>query len=116
MPASTQPFPQPTVAASQLVLSTNTSVATAGSGTIATSTPVSISTPAGAITGVIMSPGTVDGQIVVVINAGAAASTITMAAAATSNVANGTACVLTGLRCHLFVWSTAALLWYPLFT
>lgn len=117
MPASLQTFPTPTVATSQLIGLTAASSATITGGTITTAgVVVAISNPAGAITGVIMAPGTVDGQIVVVINAAAAANTITMAAAATSNVANGVATVLTGLRAHVFVWSAATSLWYSLFT
>lgn len=115
MPASTQTFPLPTVAASQLVLSTAASSATITGGTIATSTGIAISNPAGAITGVILSPGTVDGQVFVLINKAVAANTITMAAVATSNVANGVTTVVVGLQCAVFVWSALDAAWFSVF-
>src|SRR5690349_14836875 len=46
--------------------------------------------PAAARTGIIMQAGTFPGQVCVVVNEAAAANTATMAAAGTSNVANGT--------------------------
>jgi hypothetical protein len=90
-----------------------TSVAIAGSGTITTTNlGVSRLAPAGAITGVIMQPGTFDGQCCIVVITTAAANTITMAAAGTSNVAGGTTVVLAGLEAHFFVWESVTALWY----
>jgi len=85
----------------------------ANAGTIATANlGVSRVTTAGAVTGVIMQAGTVAGQQCIVVHEGTAANTITMATAATSNVAAGTTCVLSGLAAHLFVWDSGTSLWY----
>lgn len=69
-------------------------------------------TLAGAATGVIMPVGSFHGQLVMISISTAAANTLTMAAAGTSNVAAGTTCVLAGLNAHLFVWDNAAALWF----
>lgn len=69
-------------------------------------------TAAGAVTGVIMEAGLEDGQICVVVHEGAAANTITMAAAGTSNVANGVTTVIAGLTQRIFVWNAADARWY----
>lgn len=69
-------------------------------------------TAGGAVTGIIIAPGTQPGQLLMVIHEGAAANTATMAAAGTSNVAAGTTCVLSGLAAHLFVWDSITALWY----
>lgn len=70
-----------------------------------------MTTGAGTLTGFIMQQGFNDGQRVTVVNASAAGS-VTMAAAATSHVANGTACVISALQAAEFVWSAANGLWY----
>lgn len=69
-------------------------------------------TAAGAVTGIILTAGTTPGQFLMVIHEGAAANTLTMAAAGTSNVAAGATCVLSGLAAHLFVWDSITALWY----
>jgi hypothetical protein len=62
-------------------------------------------------TGVILTAGSVDGQCVVVINT--SAFTLTMAAAGTSNVANGTACIIPDNGMMLLTWDVATSRWYP---
>jgi hypothetical protein len=90
-----------------------TAVAVATSGTIATvGLGVSRVAPAGAVTGVILQAGTYQGQPCVVINESAAASTVTMAVAGTSNVADGASCVIAGLTQKTFIWDTGTSLWY----
>jgi hypothetical protein len=69
-------------------------------------------TAAAAITGVILSPGSTGGQRVTIIHEGAAANTITMAAAGTSNVADGTSDVITGPSARTYVWDSVTALWY----
>lgn len=69
-------------------------------------------TAAGAVTGIILAPGTLGGQFLTVIHEGAAANTLTMAASGTSNVANGVSCVITGPSARLFVWDSITALWY----
>lgn len=69
-------------------------------------------TAAGAITGVIIAAGVKAGQMLTVICEQAAANTITMAAAGTSNVAAGATCVLSGLAAHQFIWDAVTALWY----
>lgn len=90
-----------------------TTPAIANDGTIATAN-VSVArvTPAGAVTGIIIGAGAADGQQLVVVNNGAGASTLTMATAATSNVADGTACVIAGLTARSFVWDNTAARWF----
>lgn len=80
--------------------------------TIPTSSDIARSAPGGAITGVILQPGAYNGQRVVVANESAAASTITFAAAATSNVADGVTTVIPGLRASQFWWNSATSRWY----
>lgn len=69
-------------------------------------------TAAGAVTAVTMQVGTTPGQLCCIICEQAAANTITMAAAGTSNVAAGATCVLSGLANHLFIWDATTALWY----
>ena len=69
-------------------------------------------TAAAAVTGVIMQPGTYPGQELCVIHEGAAANTITFAAAGTSNVADGVGSVIAGLTAKCFVWDSQTRLWY----
>lgn len=67
-------------------------------------------TPAGAVTGIILEAGIVDGQEVTVANQ--SGSTVTFAAYATSNVASGTSCVIAGATAKRFVWESVAAAWY----
>lgn len=72
-------------------------------------------TPASARAGILLQPGTVDGQEVWVINQGAAASTLTLnVVPATSNVADSaTEPALAGLNARKYVWVGGATnLWY----
>lgn len=76
------------------------------------SCPVVFVTTAAAVTGVILQAGTQNGQIVTIIHAGAVGNTITFAASGTSNVAGGTAVVITGPRSVTLVWNARTNLWY----
>jgi hypothetical protein len=67
-------------------------------------------TSGAAFTGLIMQAGTYDGQECTVVNENSSAQT--MAAAGTSNVANGTSCVIAGSTSMRFVWDAAPALWY----
>jgi hypothetical protein len=69
-------------------------------------------TAAGAVTGIILQPGTVPDQRITVIHEGAAANTATFAAAGTSNVAGGVTDSIAGLHAHIFVWDAITSLWY----
>lgn len=88
--------------------------------TLATGNTVAISsnqsvarvTAAAAVTGIILPVGVKPGQPLVVIHEGAAANTLTMAAAGTSNVADGVSNVITGPSCRMFIWDSVTALWY----
>jgi hypothetical protein len=68
--------------------------------------------PAAARTGIILEAGVTLGQRFTLINLAAGANTLTMAAAGTSNVADGVACVVAGLTAAHFVWDTTSARWY----
>jgi hypothetical protein len=61
-------------------------------------------------TGVILTPGTADGQTINIINT--SANSITFAAVGTSNVADGVLAVIPALRAMIFTWVTATSRWY----
>lgn len=67
-----------------------------------------------AVTGVKMTAGATDGQLIIICNTGAAANTITFATAATSLVADSTGSneVIAGLHAAMFMWDATAGLWY----
>lgn len=65
---------------------------------------------AGNVTGIILTAGTVDGQILNLINAGS--GSVTFATAATSNVADGTSAVIATLRAVTLVWDSGAARWF----
>lgn len=67
-------------------------------------------TTSGFVTGIILAPGTVSGQVCTVINE--SGNTITFAAAGISNAADGTADVITGTTARTFTWNGATRLWY----
>ena len=67
-------------------------------------------TNAGATTGNIVAVGTYPGQRLTIVNA--AANSITMAAAGTSNVANGTSCVISATAAIELVWDHVDAKWY----
>jgi hypothetical protein len=70
-----------------------------------------LSASAGAATGVILTAGTVDGQELTLFNI-EATNTITMAAAGTSNVADGASCVIGALRAIHLTWDSVSARWY----
>lgn len=71
-------------------------------------------TAAAAVTGIILQAGTKPGQEFTIIHEGAAANTITFAAAGTSNVADGASDVITGPSARTFIWDSVTALWYRL--
>ena len=68
-------------------------------------------TAAAAVTGIIVTPGVRAGQMVAIYHEGAAANTITMAVAGTSNVADGVSCVITGPSVKFLIWDSVTALW-----
>jgi hypothetical protein len=79
-------------------------------GTIATANVASVRfSGAAAVTGVIMAPGTIDGQKIAIINEGAGSITF---AASGSNVADGAGDTILGNTAKEFLWSTRTALWY----
>jgi hypothetical protein len=89
--------------------STAAQVLTTG-GTIATTLPSQRVAPAGAVTGVILTAGSYGDDRVTVINE--SAFSITMAAAATSNVATGTSDVIAANTAAWYAWSSGTNWWY----
>lgn len=85
---------------------------TANGATIPTAYASQGVTSTGAYTGIILAPGTYNNQKCAVMNLSAAANTLTMAAAGTSNVADGVSCVIAGLTKKDFTWNSVASLWY----
>lgn len=69
-----------------------------------------VCTTTGARTGIILTAGTVDGQIINLINA--SANTITFAAAGTSNVADGATTAIAANRAVTLIWDTGSSRWY----
>lgn len=65
---------------------------------------------AGAVTGIIVQLGSVDGQVLRLINT--SANSITMAAVGTSNVANGVGCILSTLSAIDLVYNANDSRWY----
>jgi hypothetical protein len=68
-------------------------------------------TEAGAVTGMILTPGTQDAETLTIVNT--AAYTITFAASGTSNVSGGIAVVIAASQAAKFVWSATDALWFP---
>lgn len=91
------------VTAAQTLASTNTV-------TLPTTGIVKLVTNAGAVTGIILPVGRVDGDEIVLMNI--SANSITMAAAGTSRVADGVSCVIAALTKMSFRWSATQSLWY----
>jgi len=90
-----------------------TAVAIADAGTVATAgIGVSRLAPAAARTGLIMAVGTVDGQQVWVVNEATVEKTVQMAAAGTSNVADGINTIIPGKSARMFVWDSSVSLWF----
>lgn len=89
------------------VLTTGGTIATLGIG-------VSLVSPAGPVTGIIMQSGTATNPLILVVNQGATTSTITFAATGTSHVGNGTAGVIAGGLAQMFVWVQGTGIWYPI--
>lgn len=88
------------------VITNGTTIATSGVSSVARVAP------GGAVTGIILQAGTRDGQVCWVVNESTGASTVTMAAAGTSHVADGVTTVIAGLRSACFVYDTSASLWF----
>tara|TARA_Y100001970_G_scaffold293936_1_gene444804 strand:- start:3080 stop:3472 length:393 start_codon:yes stop_codon:yes gene_type:complete len=65
----------------------------------------------GARTGTILQQGSVDGQIIILVNVGG--EKITMAAAGTSNVASGTGCAIDTGTSYLCVYDSTVGDWFP---
>jgi len=78
--------------------------------TITIANPVNRVSNSGAVTGIILTPGIVGGQEVCVLNQGT--GSVTMAASGTSNVANGTGCVIAANTGLTFRWNSGQSLWY----
>lgn len=93
-------------------IQSQTAVAIANGSTIVSNLTVSRVNPAAAVTGVILQPGVNPSQEVTVINE--SAFTVTFAAAATSNVANGTLEVIPATSGRRYLWNRATAKWYPL--
>lgn len=91
---------------------TGTAQVLANSGTIPCTSDLVRINPGAAVTGIIIQSGIFDGQELVVVNIAAAANTATMAAAATSHVADGTGDAIVGLAARAYVWSAQDSLWY----
>jgi len=88
-----------------------TSPTLANSGTIThNNSGVAKVTNAGATTGNIIQAGQFDGQLLIVLNEGS--GSITMAAAGTSNVLQGTAAIIPATSAAIFVWSTTNSRWH----
>lgn len=68
--------------------------------------------PGAAVTGIILNPGSFDGQTMDVVNV--SAHSVTFAASGTSNVATGTACIIPADQGTTFKWSVATNLWYEM--
>ena len=106
---------------SQDVFNVEAAIPSATSAVIATSGTITTAgvsqarvAPAGAVTGIIMQPGTIPGQRVFVLNESAAANTVTFnTAPATANVADAaTETAIAGLTGRYFEWDAVTLLWY----
>lgn len=66
---------------------------------------------AGPYTGIILTSGALNGQLLVLFNSSNAS--ITFAASGTSHVANGVTCVIRTLESAWFVWHSGYVLWFP---
>lgn len=68
--------------------------------------------PTAAYVSITLAAGVYAGQRLTLINQSIAANSLTMAASGTSNVADGTSCVIAGLSQKTFVWDSLTSLWY----
>src|SRR5579859_838190 len=96
-------------------LQSTTAPAVANAGTIATANiGISRVSPAGAVTGIILQPGTINGQQVTIINEAVAANSLTLnTTPATANVADSaTEAAIPGLTARSYVWDSSTSLWY----
>lgn len=84
------------------------------SGTVDTTTGWQRVLTAGAVTGVILEAGTKNGQIFILTSDKNSGGTITMAAAATSNVGSGTACIIIAGGGRIFIWDATDTAWIEL--
>lgn len=95
---------QPVESATAPLLTNGDTIVTAG-------LTVSRVAPAAPVTGVIMQPGTIAGQRIIVLNQ--SAFTIQFADAVTSLVSNGLTSVVPSLVCIRLLWNSVTGLWYP---
>ena len=107
------------ITAGTIYHSVTTATAGAANGeTLDTTNSVNQYDPGGASrTGVILEAPTANGQIVYIINIADAAENVTMAAVATSNVANGVTSVINQNEAAGYIAGTiagGALVWYPI--
>ena len=79
-------------------------------GTITIGNPVNRTSNAGAVTGMILTAGSINGQQVTIINT--SAGSVTFAASGTSNVADGTSDVIAANAAGRYVWNGPTSLWY----
>jgi hypothetical protein len=79
-------------------------------GTIPTTSYTQPVNPGGAVAGIILAPGTVPGQDVVVINE--SAFTVTFDVVGTSNVADGVSDVIAALTARKFIWDANVSRWF----
>ena len=106
-------FATPQVATVTALTQSASAPALATTGTIATSgVGVARIAPTAAVTAAILQAGTVAGQQVSVVNEATATYAVTMAASATSNVADGASTVIAVLTCANFIWDSSTSLWY----
>lgn len=91
-------------------LATAATIATSGTIALPAQGDTAKLTTGGAVTGVVLTAGTYDGQRLNLINT--SANSITFAAAGTSNVADGTSAVLAANRSMCFVWEATSARWY----
>lgn len=105
-----------TVYSSQTVIAppqtATVTVTTGGTITTVNTSTVTVATTTAAVTGVILSAGTIDMQKAYIVNK--SANSITMAASGTSNVANGVTDVIAAASAHEYIWIAGAALWYPI--
>lgn len=101
--ASTQTF------TAGVIFGVSGTVVLASSGTIAITSPISVVNPSAAVTGVILTSGTVAGQVQYVANI--SSFSVTFATAATSHVLDGTSDVIAAQTVRQFIWIASLSRW-----
>lgn len=87
------------------------SVSTNGSTLATTSVINRLNLPGSSVTGTILTPGTVNGQVAMFINQ-SGSNSVTFAASGTSNVADGTSDVIAANNAAQYLWDNSTSLWY----